>query len=239
MAKQEPKLEAVTVKQICGIIMPISSSDGYSEQHWAEVYEIIQDVVSEIGYSASIVSFGDEAGIIHNRIVTNIAENPIVICDVSSKNPNVMFELGMRLAFDKPTIVIKDDLTNYNFDTSPIEHLGYPASLHFPSIINFKAKLKKKLLATLESAKDENYSTFLKHFVKYKPELKTESLPETQFIIKQLEVLFEKFSQREDTQRANNQIKNKPRPQEWYKLVVSAAGNEMIVLQGLPISYWS
>jgi hypothetical protein len=34
------------------------------------------------------------------------------------KNPNVMFELGMRLAFDKPAIIIKDNRTNYSFDTA-------------------------------------------------------------------------------------------------------------------------
>jgi hypothetical protein len=60
------------------------------------------------------------------RIVQNIYDNEMVICDVSAKNPNVMFELGMRLAFDKPAIIIKDDKTNYSFDTAPIEHLEYP-----------------------------------------------------------------------------------------------------------------
>jgi hypothetical protein len=35
----------------------------------------------------------------------------------------------MRLAFDRPTIIVKDDLTTYSFDTSPIEHLEYPRDL--------------------------------------------------------------------------------------------------------------
>jgi hypothetical protein len=35
-----------------------------------------------------------------------------------------MFELGMRLAFDKPTVIIKDDKTDYMFDTGIIEHVG-------------------------------------------------------------------------------------------------------------------
>jgi len=32
-----------------------------------------------------------------------------------------MFELGLRLAFDKPAIIVKDDNTSYSFDTAPIE----------------------------------------------------------------------------------------------------------------------
>ena len=57
---------------------------------------------------------------IHKTIVQNLYLNPIVVCDVSGKNANVMFELGLRLAFDKPTIIIKDDKTDYSFDTSVV-----------------------------------------------------------------------------------------------------------------------
>ncbi|WP_353118770.1 hypothetical protein [Myroides odoratus] len=56
--------------------------------------------------------------------MNNIYNDEIVVCDVSSKNPNVMFELGLRLAFDKPTIIIKDEKTGYSFDTGVIEHLN-------------------------------------------------------------------------------------------------------------------
>jgi hypothetical protein len=87
------------------------------------------------------------------------------VCDVSGKNPNVMFELGMRLAFDKPTIIIKDEKTSYSFDTSPIEHLEYPRDLRFTKIVEFKDALKEKIGATYKrSVEDPSYTTFLKHF---------------------------------------------------------------------------
>ncbi len=57
---------------------------------------------------------------------------PIVVCDISARNANVMFELGMRLAFDKPTVIIKDERTPYSFDISSIEHLDYPSDLRYP-----------------------------------------------------------------------------------------------------------
>jgi hypothetical protein len=53
---------------------------------------------------------------------------------VSGKNPNVMFELGIRLAFDKATIIIKDDKTDYSFDTSVIQHIPYPRDLRHNQI---------------------------------------------------------------------------------------------------------
>src|SRR5687768_15211124 len=106
-------------KETCGIIMPISGNDSYSAAHWADVKFLLSEVITTAGFEPSLVSDADEVGIIQNRIVSNIYNNPIVICDVSSKNPNVMFELGLRLAFDKATIIIKDNVTSYNFDTSP------------------------------------------------------------------------------------------------------------------------
>lgn len=145
--------------------MPISSIDGCNESHWADVLEIISEAIEDAEFEANLVSNADDVGIIHKRIIQNLYENPIVVCDVSGKNPNVMFELGMRLAFDKPTIIIKDDSTSYSFDTSAIEHLEYPRDLRFSKVIEFKERLSQKIRATYEkSISDPGYTTFLKHF---------------------------------------------------------------------------
>ncbi|KXS30797.1 MAG: hypothetical protein AWT59_3073 [Candidatus Gallionella acididurans] len=156
-------------KKICGIVMPISTLDGCSEGHWSDVLEIITEAIEEAGFEGNLVSNADDVGIIQKRIIQNLYENPIVVCDVSGKNPNVMFELGMRLAFDKPTIIIKDDKTSYSFDTSPIEHIEYPRDLRFSRIVDFKLKLAEKIKATYEkSTADPTYTTFLKHFGEFK-----------------------------------------------------------------------
>jgi hypothetical protein len=148
----------------CGIVMPISPIDGMSSEHWLDVLGIIKEVTVDEGFDTNLVSAAEESGIIQQRIIQNLYKNDIVICDVSGKNPNVMFELGMRLAFDKATIVIKDDETDYSFDTSPLEHIEYPRDLRFTKIIAFKSTLATKLKATFEKSKDKEYSTFLKHF---------------------------------------------------------------------------
>jgi hypothetical protein len=153
----------------CGIIMPISAMDSCGADHWLEVQGILKDVIVASGFEPNLVSNADETGVIQSRIIQNIYDYPIVICDVSAKNPNVMLELGMRLAFDKPVIIIKDDQTNYSFDTSPIEHIEYPRDLRFNKIIAFKEILKRKLEATYKISKnDPDYSPFLRHFISYK-----------------------------------------------------------------------
>lgn len=175
MAKKEETLQQQDTSQctegkpICGIIMPISPIDGCSAEHWKEVQSIISEAIETIGYTPNIVSDADDSGVIQKRIVQNLYDNEIVVCDVSGKNPNVMFELGMRLAFDKPTIIIMDDQTSYSFDTAPIEHLKYPRNLNYYEILKFKETLKNKINATIEAAKNtSNYSTFLKHFGEFK-----------------------------------------------------------------------
>ena len=141
MAKQETKKK-------CGIIMPIAPHEDYPHDHWKEVLVILIEAISETEFEPRLVSDDVAIGLIHDRIVTNIYNDEIVVCDVSSKNPNVMFELGMRLAFDKPTIIIKDEKTGYSFDTGVIEHINYPSSLRFSQIVEFKNELIKRINAT-------------------------------------------------------------------------------------------
>lgn len=178
-------------KEVCGIIMPISAIDGCSEIHWSDVLEIISESIDDSGLIPNIVSNADEVGIIQKRIIQNLYENPIVVCDVSGKNPNVMFELGIRLAFDKPTIIIKDDKTSYSFDTSPIEHLEYPRDLRFGAIVDFKEKLSDKINKTLLASKtNADYTTFLKHFGEFKTaKINSKEVSEQEFIIDEIKNL--------------------------------------------------
>lgn len=178
-------------KPTCGIIMPISQIENCQPEHWSDVLGILKDVCTTNDFIPNLVSDADDIGVIHNRIIENIYSSDIVICDVSCKNANVMFELGMRLAFDKPTIIIKDDLTGYSFDTSLIEHLEYPRDLRFTSINKFKEGLGKKLSATYEKSKsDPNYSTFLKNFGKYKiAHLEDREVSSDTFILNAIEEL--------------------------------------------------
>ncbi len=124
--EQNTQAEDGTRKPVCGIVMPISAIDGCAKEHWSEVEGILTGAIVEAGFDACLVSNADDSGVIQKRIVQNLYNNAMVVCDVSCKNPNVMFELGMRLAFDKPTVVVMDDKTDFSFDTAPIEHLIYP-----------------------------------------------------------------------------------------------------------------
>lgn len=158
------RTESDLKKPTCGIVMPISATEDCPAEHWIEVKTILIDAISSAGYEANLVSDADDSGVIQRRIVQNLYDNEIVVCDVSCKNPNVMFELGMRLAFDKPTIIVMDDRSNYSFDTGIIEHLTYPRDLSYFKIVKFKETLRDKIKGTIEKARRPEYTTFLKNF---------------------------------------------------------------------------
>lgn len=155
-----------------GLVMPISPIEDCSAEHWQEVKYILteaMDQISDYNVKVTLVSDADDIGVIQKRIIHNIYNSDVIICDVSCKNANVMFELGMRLAFDRPTVIIKDERTSYSFDTQVIEHLSYPRDLRFSRMVEFKAQLAKRVLATYEkSQKDPDSSVFLKNFGQFK-----------------------------------------------------------------------
>lgn len=191
------------VAPVCGIIMPISTIDGCTSEHWVEVRSILKDVIESAGFTPNLVSDADDSGIIQKRIIHNLYNNEIVVCDVSAKNPNVMFELGIRLAFDKPTIIIKDDKTDYSFDTSVIEHIPYPRDLRYNKINIFKDNLSAKIIATFDKSKnDKDYTTFLKHFGEYKvAEISKTSISSDRYVVSLLQDLSKQVATIKDSQR--------------------------------------
>lgn len=194
--------------------MPISTLDGCTEAHWSDVSEILTDAAESAGFEANLVSNADEVGIIQKRIVQNLYANHIVLCDVSGKNPNVMFELGMRLAFDKPVVIVKDDKTSYSFDTAPIEHLSYPRDLRFARIVEFKEKLAAKLSATFSaSSQDSSYTTFLKHFGEFKvAKLDTREVSKDEYLIEELRMLRRSIARLEPRDRIQTGLSSLARP---------------------------
>jgi len=174
--------------------MPISGIDGCPAEHWNEVKKIICEAVGSISapqFTVKLVSDADDVGVIQKRIVQNVYSSDVLVCDVSGKNPNVMFELGMRLAFDKPTVIVKDDKTDYAFDTGIIEHVPYPRDLRFSKVVAFKSALADKVVATYRAASnDPEHSTFLKNFGKFQVANLSEAVvPAERIVIEMLQEL--------------------------------------------------
>jgi hypothetical protein len=156
--------DAVLRRPICGVVRPIADMSDYGAAHWIAVHSILEEAAAAVGYDIRIVSESDTAGIILNHIVTNLYSDPMVICDVSGRNPNVMFELGMRIAFERPVIVIADDTTPFSFDISPLKHFTYPRSLRYADMVKFKADIGTAIISTLAAFNEPTHRGYLQQF---------------------------------------------------------------------------
>ncbi len=144
-------------KKTCGIVMPISHCDGLGPEHWVDVLSIIRSAAESVGFNARLVSDTDGSNLIHKEILHNIYHDDIVICDVSGRNPNVFFELGIRMATRKPTVIVKDRDTAYPFDTGPNRYVEYPRDLRHPEMEVFKRKLEATLHKTVQHPPEKSF----------------------------------------------------------------------------------
>lgn len=142
-------------KEDCFVIMPISDCEGYNQGHFSRVYE---DIIKPSVFNADFNPVrGDEVSktnLIQLDILNKLLEAPIAICDLSSRNPNVLFELGIRQAFDKPVVLIQEKGTPKIFDINPLRYIEYAKEMGYRDVIDAQLKITTSLTETYQ-AKDE------------------------------------------------------------------------------------
>jgi hypothetical protein len=98
-------MEKKTEKQTCFVISPIGDADSETRKRSDKVLKhIITPSVESMGYSPVRADKISEPGIITTQIIQNIVETPLVIADLTERNPNVFYELALRHATKKPLI---------------------------------------------------------------------------------------------------------------------------------------
>ncbi|MBO3273489.1 hypothetical protein [Hymenobacter defluvii] len=148
----------------CGIIMPISDTSGYEPGHWQDVLEIIKDAAQRAGFTAELVSANGAEDTIHASIIENIYRSELIVCDISSRNPNVMLELGLRLASKLPLIVIFDGEGPCPFDIGSILQVRYRKDLRMAAMKLFESELTNRIRSLHTAYLAGKYHPFLSQF---------------------------------------------------------------------------
>ena len=131
MEKDEVKMNLEANKE-CFVIMPFSDGEAYEKGHFRSVYEdIIVPAVNESGYIPHRADDVNQTNLIHLDILKRLIDAPICVCDLSSRNPNVLFELGIRQAFDKPVVLIQESETPKIFDISMLRIIEYSKDMKY------------------------------------------------------------------------------------------------------------
>lgn len=170
-------------KGICGIVMPISTmSDDYTKIHWTLVKEVIDTAIEKAGFQPRAAWVDPSKDVIHAKIIKNIYECEIIICDLSNLNPNVMLETGIRLSTKKPILIITDGVTKPPFDINPIEYIEYPRNLNYKDTILFIEELSRKILETSSLYRRGLYVPFMHHYTYEIVSPESRVITENQFI---------------------------------------------------------
>lgn len=106
---------------VCFVIMPFVEKSGmYSAGFFDEVLNsLIIPAGRDAGFEVkTAIRQGTE--MIHSTIVNEILDADMCICDLTEHNPNVLFELGMRLGHDKPVALIQAEGTARVFDVDNV-----------------------------------------------------------------------------------------------------------------------
>lgn len=136
-------------KEQCFVIMPISDQGDYPKGHFDKVYQqIFKPAIESAGYEAYRVDENKICDSIMKKIFDAIYNCPMAICDLSNKNPNVLYELGLRQAYDKPVVLLQDDKTDKIFDISGINTVYYKSDRLYENILDARERLKEAIIST-------------------------------------------------------------------------------------------
>lgn len=142
-------------REKCFVMMPISDQGDYPKGHFQKVYEqIFQPAIEEAGYEAYRVDENAISDRIIDKIFNAIQDCPIALCDLSNRNPNVLYELGLRQAYDKPVVLVQDEKTEKIFDVSGISTVFYKSDRVFENVIDARKKISKAILDTREGKRN-------------------------------------------------------------------------------------
>lgn len=140
--------------QDCFVIMPISDHDSYVKGHFSRVFEdIIAPACAAAGLTPVRADQVKQTNLIHLDILQKLLDSPMAICDLSSANPNVLFELGLRQAFDKPVVLIQEVGSRPIFDINPLRYTEYRKERVYHEVLEDQKKITTSLLETLDAYK--------------------------------------------------------------------------------------
>lgn len=140
------------VNNDCFIIMPIADHPDYKQGHFKRVCEdIFVPACRAAGYRPVRADDTKQANLIQLDILQKLLDSPMAICDLSTRNPNVLFELGLRQAFDKPTILVQEEGTPRIFDINIFRYVEYRNGLDYRDVLADQRAIQEVLEETKQA----------------------------------------------------------------------------------------
>ena len=90
------------------------------------------------------------------KIYNHLINEPMVLCDLSSKNPNVLYELGIRHAYDKPVVLVQEEGQSHIFDIAGLTTVSYRRNRLYDEVVQDQKNITEAIKQTANA--QNNYS---------------------------------------------------------------------------------
>lgn len=112
----------------CFVIMPMGPEGSEFREQSDDVYErIIKAAVTDSGLDLRCVRSDEinRSGSIIDDIIRYCVKSRFVVADMTRRNPNVFYELGIRHSWANRTILLASDVSDLPFDVNPLRTIIY------------------------------------------------------------------------------------------------------------------
>jgi hypothetical protein len=137
-------------KPVCFVIMPFveHDEDRYPTGFFEEVLEsLFTPAITRAGLQARTAQ-RQGSDLIHSTILRELLSADLVLADLTEHNPNVLFELGLRIAENKPVVLVRATGTGRIFDVDHVLRIQeYSPNLWPSTVANDLVRLEAHIKA--------------------------------------------------------------------------------------------
>jgi hypothetical protein len=116
-------------EKTCVVIAPIGETESPVRKRSDQILKfVIEPAVKSCGYEALRADRIAEPGLITTQVIQHVLNDPMVIADLTGRNPNVYYELAIRHAIRKPYVQIIQEGELLPFDITWVRTIAvnYP-----------------------------------------------------------------------------------------------------------------
>lgn len=141
----------------CFVIAPIGEAESDTRKRSDQILKhVISPALKDCGYKPTRADQISEPGMITSQVIQRIVDDPLVIADLTERNPNVFYELAIRHAIRKPLVQLIKKGEQIPFDvagtrTIHVDHHDLDSVEQAKSEIVAQVKSLEKNPANLET----------------------------------------------------------------------------------------
>ena len=162
-------------KETCFTIMPFG---GWFDDYYESIYK---KAIEDAGLAACRADDLYRPSTIVHDIWSYTQQAKLVLADLSGKNPNVFYELGLAHALAKPAILIAESIEDVPFDLRALRVLEYNKNQP-----RWGEELQQRITSSIREVVSSPVQAVLPAFLSVRPESKTRTVSEQEKVLLEL-----------------------------------------------------